>query len=181
MKFVFVLITAILFSISSQASELEQAEAATAEAIANESAPTQVQPNTTGAAADSKSLDYTKLLGGPALSLFVGFGSGVGIQGNFLERGFIYGTVDALGGAALIYATIECNTQAQETREGRRPPGDCEIDPAVEALFGLSVISHLAQFVESTIWSFKYYYQYKTTVYILPSEEGASLTFAIEF
>ncbi|MCM2354523.1 MAG: hypothetical protein NDI63_12980 [Pseudobdellovibrio sp.] len=60
------------------------------------------------------SYDSQNLWLGPTVSLFVGFGIGVGLQGRFEERGIYYGIADAIGGFALIAASVDCNSKGQK-------------------------------------------------------------------
>lgn len=118
--------------------------------------------------------DSQNLWIGPTVSLFVGFGVGVGLQGNYEKRGWIYGVAD-LASVFLVWKSItDCHSPQSND-------SDCPMDDNRKLAHSIFIASRLAQIVDSSIWSYNYYGKYRSTAFILPKEDGISLNYAIEF
>lgn len=169
MRLFVIFLSVILISINSYSgTELEEAEAVTAEAVKSELA--EVVP----ASIAVKSFDSTKLWLGPTLSLFVGYGVGVGVQGNYEQRGWIYTSADMFTLFLIWKSITDCHSPNHHSP-------DCPMDSNRRQARNLFVTSRILQIVDSSIWSFKYYNKYKSAAFILPKEGGLSLNYAIEF
>lgn len=125
--------------------------------------------------------DSQNLWVGPTVSLFVGFGIGVGLQGRFEDRGIYYGIADTVGFVAILKVSVDCNSQAKEAKETGVSKGECQVSDAENFAVYVWLASRVAQVIDSSIWSYQYYNKYKSTAFILPKDDGLSLNYAIEF
>lgn len=118
--------------------------------------------------------DSQNLWIGPTLSLFVGFGVGVGLQGNYEKRGWIYSSADIVSVFLVWKSITDCHSPKSND-------SDCPMDDNRKLAHSLFITSRLAQFIDSSIWSYNYYGKYQSTAFILPNDDGLSLNYAIEF
>ena len=98
-----------------------------------------------------------------------------------LELALVYAAADAVGGAALILASVDCNSKGAKARETGQEAEPCARGDFYNAAIYMWAASRITQVVDSVMWSYSYYRNHQAKVLVLPTNEGLSLNYAINF
>jgi hypothetical protein len=117
--------------------------------------------------------DAWKVWAPPVASVYLGFGSGQGLQDRFKDTGWMYAVADGIGIGLIFLSYGDC----------AEPAGSCQSNKQrnIDAGKGILIVSRVLQIADSSIWSYNYYQKFKSPVVLIPSADGATLLTSISF